>query len=142
MPGTSYFSGILQVKAYRVLQHNVSLEVKKFGLNPTQWFILGQIKEQNGVRAVDIAALLRVEAPLITNLTDDLVDSGLIKKVADSGDKRAKLLELTPKGAKLIPQVEKSLQAKLNDLLKGINDSELKTYQKVLEAIVKNGQAV
>ncbi len=135
----TYFSGILQVKAYRILQHSVSKEVKKFGLNPTQWFILGQIKEARKVRAADIASQLIVEAPLITSLTDDLVSKGLIDKVLDLTDKRVKLLQLTEKGEDLIPKIEARLQANLKNLLAGTTHSDLKAYHRVLKIIVKNG---
>lgn len=140
MTEATYFSGVQQVKAYRVLQSNVSREVKKFGLNPTQWFILGQISEEAKVRASDIASLLRVEAPLITSLTDDLVDKGLIDKVPDLIDKRVKNLQLTASGAKLVPQIESKLRESLTILLDGLSDQELKTYDKVLKTIVKNGE--
>jgi len=142
MPSSTYYIGILQVKAYRVLQHQVSQEVKKFDLNPTQWFILGQIKSQRTVRAAEIANLLKVEAPLITSLTDDLVNKGLLRKATSSKDKRVNLLELTAKAEKLIPIIEGKLQASLKELLSGVDEGELMVYQKVLEAIVKNGQLV
>ncbi len=140
MPGATHTIGILQVKAYKLLQHQVSSEVKKFDLNPTQWFILGQISHQKMAMAAEIAYQLKVEAPLITNLTDDLVAKGLIRKVPSTQDKRVKSLQLTPKAIKLVPIIEARLQVGLKALLRGVSDKELGAYHKVLEAIVKNGQ--
>lgn len=132
--------GILQVKAHRALQFYVSREVKKFGLTPTQWFVLGQIDKSRQIRPADIAGLLKVEAPLITSLTDELQKKGLINKVPHPTDKRVKLLELTAKSRELIPIIEASLQTCLKDLIKGVSPAELRTYEKVLKTIVANSQ--
>lgn len=138
MPGITYFSGVLQVKAYRVLQNIISKEVKKFDLNPTQWFILGQIHDDHKVRAADLANNLKVEAPLITGLSDDLVKKGLIEKLPYTKDKRVNLLILTPKGAELVPNIEALLQSQLKKLLSGLTDADLQAYLRVLETIVRN----
>ena len=140
MTERTYHIGLLQVRAYQVLRHSVSSEVKKFGLNPTQWFILGQIKQDGKVRPSQAAKLLRVERPLVTSLTDDLVSRGLIYKTDDKNDKRVKLMILSPKGKKLIPEIESRLQVNLSSLLQGISHSELEMYSKVLKAIIQNGK--
>lgn len=139
VPSKTYLTGALQVKAYRILQHYASIEIKKHNINPTQWFILGQINEAPESRPADIAQLLRVEAPLITALTDDLNSKGLIHKKSSKNDRRVKLLVLTPKAKKLIPKVENDLVACLEELFEGLSEYELAVYEKVLGTIVQNG---
>jgi DNA-binding MarR family transcriptional regulator len=141
MTKATYLSGTLQVKAYRVLQDYVSKEIKKFGINTTQWFILGQISQVKTIRPADIAGMLKVEAPLITSLADDLVNKGLVNKKLDSKDKRVRLLGLTKKGTQLVPKIESNLQTSLGTLLAGLSADELKIYHKVLGTIVSNDQA-
>lgn len=62
----TYKSGILQVKAHRILQTRVSKTLHEFGLNPTECSILGIISESNnGIRHAQIAKILNVEHRLL-----------------------------------------------------------------------------
>lgn len=135
----TYTSGILQVKAYRILQAHVSEKLNLFQLNSTEWSILGLIFEnKNGIRHAEIAKILNVETPLVTMMVNGLEEKKLVERLNHPKDKRAKLLFLTPKGKNLIPEVESSLRETLSKILQGISPEELMTYRKVLETIVNN----
>ncbi len=135
----TYTSGILQVKAYRILQARVSRCLGTYRLIPTEWSILGLIvSSTNGIRHAEIATILGVETPLITMLVNGLVEKQLVERHNHPTDRRAKLLFLTPKGKKLIPEVELTLKATLFKLLAGISREDLEAYKRVLEAIVDN----
>lgn len=137
----TYKSGILQVKAYRILQLHVSQTLEKFGINPTEWSILGLIYTQtDGIRFSSIADILQVERPLITMLVNGLESKGLVERHAHPKDKRAKLLFLTKKGATLVPQIEQKLREVLYKLLAGVSQDDLEAYRRVLEAIIANNQ--
>jgi len=141
MTNATYLSGVLQVKAYRILQAKVADETKRFDINPTQWFIIGQLKDNQSIRATDLAGLLKVDPPLITSLTDDLVAKGVIQKQQHTKDKRVNILKLTSNGTKLVLELEKRLQSVLGMLLKGLKTNELNAYEKVLSAIVQNADS-
>jgi DNA-binding MarR family transcriptional regulator len=134
----TYHSSILQIKAYRTLQARVNGVLGKFGLNSSQWSILGQIYERAGLRFSDVAALLGVEPALITMMTEPLLDQGLVQKVPHSSDKRSKILVITDSGRQRVKEVEQLLQSTLEPLLSGASKSELSAYQRVLETIVQN----
>ncbi len=137
----TYTSGLLQVKAYRILQSQVSNSLERYGLSPTTWSILGLINEnQDGIRLSEIASNINVEAPHITTLVDQLQNMAIVEKHDHPTDKRAKLLFLTSKGKSLISPVEGNLNQVLLKLLNGVTESELGAYQTVLETIVKNAE--
>lgn len=138
MTEASYTSGLLQVNSYRILQFHITKVVKNFDINVIQWFILGKIYESQEVTSAEIAELLKVEPPLITNLTDGLVEMKLIAKNPSKNDKRLKILTLTQRGRNHIGRVEKSLQIEIARLLDGLTTKELTTYNKVLRTIVTN----
>lgn len=139
----TYKSGILQVKAYRILQARVSKTLGTFQLNPTEWSILGLIFENNnGIRHSELAKMLQVETPLITMLVNGLVEKELVERHNHPTDKRAKLLFVTQKSKTLIPQVEKVLSETLLQLLNGLTQKDMTIYKKVLEVIVTNASLV
>jgi DNA-binding MarR family transcriptional regulator len=50
----------------------------------------------------ELAARLHLESPSVTTMIDRLERSGLIKRVADSKDRRKRLVDLTPKGRNVL----------------------------------------
>ena len=140
MKEPTYLSGITQVRAYRILQVRVGKVLKQFGLKPTHWFILGYINEPQEVTSATIAEYLKVEPPLITGLTEDLIKLGLIEKKVHPTDGRVKLLCMTDKGKKLVPQIELALEESINGLLYGTTPNDLRIYKKVLEVIITNDE--
>ena len=90
------------------------------------------------MRQIEIAKALHVKAPLITAMARQLKNRGLIQIVQNQFDGRAKLLALTPEGKKLMKTVETELNIQLSQLLDGLTESELTTYNKVLQTIIDN----
>lgn len=138
----TYMIGILQVRAYRMLQSYVQAVLDNFDLNSTQWSILGLVSETTeGIRVMDVAERLGVEAPLVTMLSRPLIERDILKKVQPAADNRARLLVITPLGEQLVRDVEKILFDRLQILIRGVSEQEMDTYKKVLESIVSNGSA-
>lgn len=140
MTEPTYVSGVTQVRAYRILQVHVGKVLKKFGLKPTHWFILGYINKSKEATSATIADLLKVEPPLITGLTEDLIKQGLIEKKAHPTDGRVKLLKTTSRGKRLVPQIESALEESIGKLLRGTSTHDLRVYKKVLEVIIANDE--
>lgn len=135
----TYLTAALFAKSYKSLRDTVTRELSQHGLSTVAWTLLGAVASApNGIRLVELAEELGVRAPFVTTLTHDLVERGLIERVAHQFDRRAKLLVLSKKGKQFVARVEAELAGELRKLLKGLTDEELKTYQKVLETIIAN----
>ena len=62
--------------------------------------ILSVLQNHHGpLRIGEIATQMRVEAPHVTRLVQRLEKRGLVHRVADPQDRRARLIDLTPAGA-------------------------------------------
>jgi DNA-binding MarR family transcriptional regulator len=134
-----YMIGINQVKAYRAIQERVYKIIKQHDLDAaSEWFIICHIYNFGPTQSKDLAKILGVEPPLIVSLTDSLAQKKFIKKSRNKIDQRVKTINITRKGKQLVPLVEKALSKELKKLLKGIESSDLKTYAKVLDSIIKN----
>lgn len=106
----------------------------------TSWSLLGLVLEaRDGVRQNEAASRLDVKPPLVTVLTRELIERGYLNQLPHPLDKRAKLLVITPAGKAFVKRVETSISTRLHDLLTGLTDQDLATYQKVLETIIANG---
>ncbi|MEO6513918.1 MAG: MarR family transcriptional regulator [Candidatus Saccharimonadales bacterium] len=137
----SYVSGTIYVTAYRTLRGRIAACLQRYDLTPTTWSLLGIVMQaRDGVRLNEAARILSVKAPLVTMLANDLIDRGVISRIPHHIDRRAKLLVMTPKGKAFVKTVERDMDTELKYLLKGVTETDLKAYKKVLDTIILNGQ--
>lgn len=137
----TYKSGLLHTKAYRIIHTHTSAVLDEHNLSMPEWTLLGLLLEyKNGIRLSDIASNLDVEPPFATNLVDQLEKKGLVARLEDSKDHRAKRIVLTPKGKLLVPKVESLVKERMKKLFKGAWYPEIMTYINVLKAIIANDE--
>ena len=133
---SSYTTAALQVITYKKLQNKINGVLKQYGLNMTQWIILGRLREKKaGLRTTDLARFIHVEVPLITMVSQPLLGRGLINSSKAKNDKRAKLLQLTDLANELMEDVESRLQQQFQEIMKDIPSQEISTYFKVLQTM-------
>ena len=135
----SHLTGAIYAKSHKALRDAVTRGLGKHGLSPTAWSFLGAVAQSpNGIRLVELAERLGVKAPFVTALAHDLVERDLVERAQHQFDKRAKLLVLTRRGKQFVNDVELDVETELHKLLNGLTESDLRTYQKVLETIIAN----
>lgn len=137
----SYKDGLIQAQSHKILREQVNEALKLFNLSMTEWIILCLLFENKRMRLSELAAILEVESPHVTNLIELVVQKGFVLRVEDASDKRAKLVSITKKGAELLPLVENAVVDKMRRLLKGVEDKDLDIYFKVLSTIISNSKS-
>jgi len=137
--GTTYNFGILQNKVYKILKSSTDDLLKPHGITTVDWAMLGLLYDhKGGIRLIEIAELLAVEAPFVTALADDLEKKGLVFRTTSQKDKRSKYLQLSDKGRKMVKDLESHLQKETKSLIRGISFRDLLAYRRVLNKIVEN----
>lgn len=79
----------------------------------------------DGTRQKDLAASIGIEGPSLVRLLDTLIAKGLIERLEDVTDRRAKLLNLTPEGRVIVARIQETVTALENDLLSPFSDDEI-----------------
>lgn len=77
---------------------------KSTGLSMPQFSILMQLHHKGACGVSDISERFDITNAAASQLVDKLFQSGFVKRDEDPNDRRAKLLNLTDKGKKLIQQ--------------------------------------
>ncbi len=83
--------------------------VKSSGLSMPQFSTLMRLYYHGGCGISEISAHLDVTAPAASQMVDRLVQTGLLERVEDPNDRRAKQVTLSAKGRALI---EKGIEAR------------------------------
>ena len=90
---------------------------------------ISQNKEE--VIQKDMADMMGKDKSTILRLIDSLETKGLVRRVADTKDRRKNYLMVTKKGEELIEQYENIFSAMFEELQQGLKESELNTFYKV-----------
>jgi MarR family transcriptional regulator, organic hydroperoxide resistance regulator len=82
--------------------------VREFDLVPPHFIVLQELNEPKPMG--EIAKLLACDSSNVTWITDRLEERGLVERQPDPGDRRVKLLVLTPEGRRMRDAVEARLE--------------------------------
>lgn len=82
------------------------------GITRAQWRVLARLSRTPGLRQVELADQLDMEAITLCRIVDRLAEAGLVERQADPQDRRAWKLMLTDNAAPLV----KTLSALADDL--------------------------
>ncbi len=134
----AYSTGLLQGKAYRALSHHLTQALFPYELSVPEWKLLGQLYEKGEMHLAELAYLLDVRPPLVTKLVDSLEARGMLQRVRDPEDSRARLISATPAGKAVIPKAEYAVKRAMASLLQGVTRGDLLNYLRVLARIVDN----
>jgi DNA-binding MarR family transcriptional regulator len=109
--GTSYETTILVrdsclclhvQRAARALARHFDTALRPLGLTNGQFSLLMSLNRPDAPTMGSVASLLAMDRTTLTASLKPLQRRGLIKVTTDHGDHRARLLELTPKGKRLL----------------------------------------
>ena len=116
----------------------VDREVAPMGLSAAQGAILIYIAHGRGDRAADIARDYAYDTGSMTRMIARLVAKGLLRRVRDTGDRRAVRLELTQHGRELTQRLPDIAARVLNLHLKGFSRAELDLLKGLLDRMLEN----
>ena len=138
---TTYRVGLLQARAFRLLNVRMVALLEPYGIRPLDWALLGAVHDSpEELTPAAIADLLGVKAPHVTVMIRGLKGKGLVVEHSDSADRRKKFIALTPEGVAFIPRVEKVVREGMKELVKGVGVKDVLSYAQVLAAMVANGE--
>ena len=107
----------------------------EFELSPAQCHVLHLIEPDQPVPMGRIAEALACDASNVTGLVDRLESRGLIRRQASAGDRRVRVLELTPTGVRLRSTLLDRM-TKPPDILSRLSPGEQRDLVKILRRLL------
>lgn len=90
------------------------------------------------LRIGEIANRMQVVGPHVTRLLHDLDRRGLVRKIADPADQRARLVELSPDGTELAARYLRTILGWLNEAVADWTTDDRRAFASLLERFVKD----
>lgn len=130
--------GYLMHDVSRLRRSAFDRSLKPLNVTRSQWWVLAYLSRQDGMTQSQLAEELDLGKVAIGGLIDRLEKSGLVRREADSADRRVNRVFLEPQSKPLINKMRK-MNHQLNEIiLKGIAERELEATAKTLVSIKKN----
>jgi DNA-binding MarR family transcriptional regulator len=95
-----------------------------FDTTPTRYTLMLLIRENPGIRSVDLARVLGVARSRMVKLIDDLESRNLISRQTHHSDRRNRILALTAQGECTLVQLEQVVERHEAQLTEGLNEIE------------------
>jgi len=95
--------------------------MKPSGVTRSQWWILAYLSRRDGMIQSDLAGLLDLGKAALGGLIDRLEASGFIKRHSDSGDRRAKRVYLSARGAQMVREMGRLSHQMSEQILEGLD---------------------
>ena len=112
------------IETLPMLMRSMACELRKADLLPTQRHILDLCVRRRW-KLGELAKARIVNASTISRGVNALIQRGLISKVRDEVDRRAFLIEATPKGRQLLEQVNRGAIERLTGIYGHMTEEEL-----------------
>jgi len=107
----------------------------EFELSPVQFHVLHLIEADQPIPMGRLAEALACDASNVTGLVDRLESRGLVRRQSSAGDRRIKVLELTPAGARLRSTMLQRM-TKPPDSLGRLSADEQRALVKILKRLL------
>lgn len=108
--------------------------LRPMGVTRSQWWVLANLSRHNGdgMMQTELAKVMDVGKVTLGGLIDRLETSGLLKRLADPSDRRAKRVVVTPRGTKLLAEIQ-VIAARVNaQIMNGIPRTDIARTETVL----------
>ncbi len=109
--------------------------LRRVGLHPTQDLLMTYLWEFGPQRQTDLIRLLDSDAATMTRSIQRLEHAGFVRRSPCADDKRAYLIEPTPAGRALRPEVEHIWNEIEECIVGGVGKRERQTILRILEAM-------
>ena len=130
--------GHITENAIKQISEAFGRRLKDTGITRVQWIALYYVKTHKRISQRDLSNLMNVMDSSAGRLIDRLERDGLIERERNDVDRRVIRVKLTDKGDELITGLMPVANQFNDDLLEGIDEEELKIYDKVLRKMLSN----
>jgi len=108
--------------------------LRPIGVTRSQWWVLANLSRHNGkgMMQTELAKVMDVGKVTLGGLIDRLEATGVVAREADPRDRRAKRVVMTPKGVKLLGEIQEIAKVINARIMNGIAKADIACSESVL----------
>lgn len=144
--------GFLTHDVSRLRRSVVDKVMKPLGITRSQWWVLSNLSRDKShtMMQTELAKVLEIGKVALGGLLDRLEASGYIVRRADAHDRRAKRIEMTLKGERILDSMTARASRLNREMLQDFTEEEIRLAEDILhrmkrrlmqmDAAIKNGE--
>lgn len=105
------------------------------GLTPTRITVLQTVTRRGPLRLSELAACEGINPTMLSRVTADLVEAGLLERASDEGDRRAAWVKATAVGRRLAERIRSERTDAVSVALAGLSDHDHQLIDRALPAL-------
>lgn len=117
-------------------------EAGESGVTPVQFAVLQALADQSGIDQRTLARVVSFDTSTIGGVIDRLEARGLLTRSHSDGDRRVRLLHLTPEGEALLAGLTPSMQRTQKRLLEPLTAAERKDFMRMMQLVIGHHDAL
>jgi len=125
----------LLMKFFFAQREHLPMLGARIDLSPAQWHVLHLIEPDQPLPMGRLAETLSCDASNVTGLVDRLEARGLVQRCPSAGDRRVKVLQLTPAGSRLRAQLLKRITSASLPLAR-LSPAQQRSLVRILETLL------
>ncbi|MCQ2322270.1 MAG: MarR family transcriptional regulator [Bacteroidales bacterium] len=139
---------MMVIKEIAVYTNILNCRIKKYfsdklnenniNLTPEQFLVMDWLWKEQPISQQRIAEVIQKDKNSVTKFIDSLEKKNLVFRTVDKEDRRINKIALTREGADMELATTEVAIDFMNDVVKGIDENDLKTYVRVLLQMRKN----
>jgi DNA-binding MarR family transcriptional regulator len=135
---------IAVVRAAEIFKRMVSAIFREYDLSFPQYNVLRVLdaSKEGQSRITDVSRIMLVPGANMTGLAKRLEKNGFIIRKSDPSDERVTILEIMPKGKKVLANIEKDRDNYLHAMLKGFPEQEKREILNKVKRLIKNSREI
>jgi DNA-binding MarR family transcriptional regulator len=126
--------GFLIHDVSRLRRTVVDKALRPIGVTRSQWWVLANLSRHNGegMMQTELAKVMDVGKVTLGGLVDRLEAGGIVARQADPQDRRAKRVVITPRGQKLLTEIQGIAKVVNARIMSGIPKADVASAEAVL----------
>jgi MarR family transcriptional regulator, transcriptional regulator for hemolysin len=126
--------GFLIHDVSRLRRTVVDKALRPLGVTRSQWWVLANLSRHNGsgMMQTELSKVMDVGKVTLGGLIDRLEASEYVQRQPEPGDRRAKRVVMTPKGIKLLAQIQKIAKVVNGEIMTGVSANDVLRAETVL----------
>jgi MarR family transcriptional regulator, 2-MHQ and catechol-resistance regulon repressor len=126
---------LVMMKAHRALERHATRSIEAAEMGLSDFATLELLLHKGPQRVNEIGRRIQLTSGSITTAVDRMETRGLVKRSADAVDRRASVVELTPKGKALIVEVFRVHKAAMDLAAAALSPAERRTLIRLLKKL-------
>lgn len=140
--GNNYYKSAESVRLikrlYILMNQHIDDILKAHGMARSQFQVLFHIRKNGELTQKELQNIMHVEPATLSGLTDVLERKGWLERKAHPSDGRARLLQLTKSGEKILQDIPHPALAVEKRMLTGMSAKEKVNFNNILQQIIQN----